>query len=299
MPVVSIIIPTYGEPVFLEQSINSVISQTFSDWELIVVDDNPPESVHRTQTESLMAKYKNKDNIFYLKHPKNLNGAAARNTGLAKACGEYVAFLDSDDEYFPDRLERCLNAMQGTDSTVAGVFTGCEFRRGGKVYHIEKNINTQNCLRETLACKFVFCTGSNIFVRKSVLDELSGFDESFIRHQDYEFLVRLFEHYSLLALQEVLVIKNNENVNLPNVERMIKVKELFLSKYERIIKTFSSKEQQYIYQSHYLQIAEAAIKSKDHLIAKEYYQKAKATGSVQLKSRARIIALNIKGKIQG
>ena len=299
MALISVIIPTYGEPIFLEQSINSIISQTLSSWELIVVDDNPPDSLQRKQTESLMEKYKNVDNILYLKHPRNLNGATARNTGLAEASGEYIAFLDSDDEYLPNRLEQCLKAIQGTDGTVAGVYTGCEFRRGGKVYHVENDIESGNFLKEALACTFVFCTGSNIFVKKSVLDELSGFDERFIRHQDYEFLVRLFENYSLLAIREILVIKNNENVNLPNVKRMIEVKELFLSKYNRIIKSLSSKEQHSIYQSHYLQIAEAAIRSKDYHLAKEYYRKAKAEGFIHLKNRARIKALYIKRKING
>lgn len=66
----------------------------------------------------------------------------------------------------------------------------------------------------------MFCTGSNIFVRRAVIDELNGFDEAFLRHQDYEFLVRLFEKYSLIALPDILVIKNNENVNMPDVVKM-------------------------------------------------------------------------------
>jgi len=65
----------------------------------------------------------------------------------------------------------------------------------------------------------MFGTGSNIFIRKSVVDELKGFDEAFLRHQDYEFLVRVFEKYTLEAIPEILVIKNNENLNLPDVNK--------------------------------------------------------------------------------
>ena len=189
---VSVIIPSYGMPVFLSNAIQSVINQTYEDWELIIVDDNDPKTVFRKKTETLVMDFANKDaRINYIKHPCNRNGAAARNTGIAQARGEFIAFLDSDDEYLPQRLEKCCDLLSKCDSSVAGVYTGCEFRKQGKTYNVIRNVRSGNFLVETLACTFMFCTGSNIFVRKSILDEMNGFDENFIRHQDYEFLVIL------------------------------------------------------------------------------------------------------------
>ena len=104
-------------------------------------------------------------------------------------------------------MEECVAAMENTDEIFVGVYTGCEFRRNGKTYNTITDVKSGNFLKETLAGTFMFCTGSNIFVRRRVIEELGGFDESFLRHQDYEFLVRLFEHYSLKAIQKVLVIK--------------------------------------------------------------------------------------------
>ena len=294
LTMVSIIIPTYGLPSGLKPAIDSILKQTCPDWELIVVDDNEPNTKPRSETEQLMHSYTDK-RIVYLQHPHNKNGAAARNTGIAKAKGKYIAFLDSDDEYLPQRLEKCISVMELAPNNVAGVYTGCEFRRGGEVYHVEKTVEPGNFLVQTLACSFRFQTGSNIFVRKSVVDELGGFDESFIRHQDYEFLARVFQKgYDLTAIQEVLVVKNNENVNLPNVEKMIVVKEQYLNKFKTVIDTLSQKEQQYVYHTQYTLVAEAALRTKNRKMAKEYYRKASNISSLTTKEQFRRLVFTIK-----
>lgn len=290
---VSVIIPTFGEPKFLKKSIESVVKQTFLLWELIVVDDNDPESQERIKTEKIMDEYKDDKRIIYLKHPKNMNGANARNTGIEKSKGKYISFLDSDDEYLPNRLFKCYSLLEKEPREVAGVYTGCEFRRGGKTFHIEKNIKSGNFLVSTLACTFMFCTGSNLFIRKTVVDELGGFDGAFLRHQDYEFLVRLFENYSLFSLPEVLVIKNNENYNLPNVNKMIDIKKQYLEKYKSIIDSLPENDQMYIYHNQWISIAEAAQKEKNVTIAKKYYELAQRYGRLSIKEYLRRIVFTI------
>lgn len=290
--VISIIIPTYGKPLYLEKAIKSVLRQKNIDLELIVVDDNNPETEARQNTEELVRKYCDADpRVVFLKHDHNKNGAAARNTGFAIAKGKYISLLDSDDEYMPNRLQKCVEAMEGATTDVAGVYTGCEFRRGGKVYHIEKTVPSGNFLKETLACTFKFCTGSNIFMRKSVVDELCGFDEAFIRHQDYEFLARVFERgYSLKAISEPLVIKNNENVNLPDVRKMIEVKQQYLEKFKDTISGLDARSQAYIYHMQCVLIAEAALRSGDRKISKEYYSRSEKYARLSIQEVARRIA---------
>lgn len=275
---VSVIIPSYGNPQYLDKAIESVLKQTLHDWELIIVDDNNPDTEPRKKTEELVRKYQDIDKrVIYLQHPKNLNGAMARNTGLAHARGEYIAFLDNDDEYMSDRLQKCCKVMDTSDERIAGVYTGCEFRRGGKVFNVVTDVKTGNFLVETLACTFLFCTGSNLFIRRSVAQELNGFDGAFLRHQDYEFLVRIFEKYDLTSIQEVLVIKNNENVNVPNVYNMIAIKKKYLEKFAALIRSLPDSQQKYILHSHNIQIAEAAMRVKDYKIAKKYYTEASKT----------------------
>ena len=291
---VSVIIPTYGNPIFLEKAIISVFNQSFNDIELIVVDDNNPDSKSRVLTEQLIKKFDNSEQkIIYLKHDCNKNAAAARNTGFAASKGKYISLLDSDDEYYPERIFRCFNKMEQCSEKIAGVYTGCEFRKGGKTYHFEKNVQAGNFLVSTLACKFMFGTGSNIFFRKSIINELNGFDEAFLRHQDFEFLVRVFEKYALEAIPEVLVIKNNENLNVPHVEKMIEIKAQYLTKFEYIIKGLQERDQKYIFRMKNVSIAEHALGTGRLSIANEYYMQAKKYGSLTIKEFFRRIVLTI------
>lgn len=284
MVLISIIIPSYGKPIYLEKSIQSILSQTIQGWELIIVDDNNPDTVARKETEELVNGFVNIDNrIKYIKHDHNKNGAVARNTGFAVAKGKYISLLDSDDEYMHDRLQKCFDMMENASDNIAGVYTGCEFRRGGKVYHVEKNVKPGNFLVDTLACKFIFCTGSNIFVRKSVVDELNGFDGAFLRHQDYEFLVRIFEKYDLAAIPEPLVIKNNENFNLPNLEKQVAIKKQYLDKFKYIIDSLPKKDVNYIMHSNYINVAENAMTQNNFKVANEFYSKASRYGGLSVR----------------
>ena len=281
MDLITVIIPTYGNPIYLEKSVNSVLNQTYSELELIIVDDNNPDTEARKQTEAIVQRIIDMDErVKYIKHEYNKNGAVARNTGFAVAKGKYISLLDSDDEYMPERLQKCFDMMENASVNIAGVYTGCEFRRGGKVYHVEKNVKPGNFLVDTLACKFMFCTGSNIFVRKSVVDELNGFDGAFLRHQDYEFLIRVFEKYDLVAIQEPLVIKNNENFNLPNLEKQVAIKKQYLDKFKYIIDTLPEKDVNFIMHGNYINVAENAMAENNFKVANEFYSKASLYGGL-------------------
>lgn len=278
---ISVIIPTYGIPLYLKNAIQSVLRQSLQDLELIIVDDNNPDSEARTLTEALVQEMMESDNrILYLKHEINKNGAVARNTGFAVAQGKYISLLDSDDAYMSDRLQKCYDVMEKAPEIVAGVYTGCEFRCKGKVYYLHKDVKDGNFMVETLACKFLFCTGSNIFVRKSVIDELNGFDGAFLRHQDYEFLVRVFEKYDLAAIPEVLVIKNNENFNLPNLDKQIAIKKQYLEKFKYIIDALPEKDVNYIMHGNYINVAENAMGQNNFKVANEFYSKASRYGGL-------------------
>ena len=292
MSMVSVIIPTYGMPQFLRKSIESVANQTYTDWELIIVDDNNPGTEARLATEKLIKSIAENDNrIRYIKHPHNKNGAAARNTGLAVARGKYISFLDSDDEYMPERLAKCVKELDSKKEDVAGVYTGCEFRRGGKTYNRFTSVKSGNFLVETLACRFMFCTGSNIFMRKSVIDKVNGFDESFLRHQDYEFLVRIFKNYSLTAIPEILVIKNNENFNLPDIDKMEAIKQQYLDKFSSIIQNLSQRERKYVYYANYISLAEQSLTQHKRDKANKFYQLASDCRSLTLRDSLRKYAL--------
>ena len=85
---VSIIIPVYNASNSIEKCIDSVESQTYKNIEIIVVDDNEPDSIYRKDNENMLKEFIEENKVIYIKHPKNMNGAAARNTGIKKAKGK-------------------------------------------------------------------------------------------------------------------------------------------------------------------------------------------------------------------
>ncbi len=258
---VTVIVPTYGPPTRLSQALDSVFAQTRPASQVIVVDDNDPVTPFRRATEDVVSEQRSKGReLTFIQHASNRNGAAARNTGLQAATGDVISFLDSDDFYLPRRLEIMCEVMESAGEEVAGVYSGVEFRRGGRVFGYFDTAPSGNFLVETLACRFKIGSGSNIFVRRAVIDELGGFDESFWRHQDYEFLVRLFQGYRLEGVDEVLLVKNNENLNFPNFSHSLAIKEQYLDKYRPVIEAQGRTDRDFILRSNYVSMGELALK---------------------------------------
>ncbi len=107
LPIVSVIMPAYNAEKYIEESINSVLEQTFTNWELIIVDDGS-----RDATGSIVKEYAKKDHriIYYFQENKRLG--AARNAGFRLAKGKFIAFLDSDDLWFPDKLKKQIEIIE-------------------------------------------------------------------------------------------------------------------------------------------------------------------------------------------
>ena len=99
-PLVSIIVPTYNRAGVLSRAIRSIFSQTYSNIEIIIVDDASCDDTGNV-VESFMD-----DHIHYIRHDKNQGGSASRNTGIRSAKGSFIAFLDDDDEWLPEKLEK-------------------------------------------------------------------------------------------------------------------------------------------------------------------------------------------------
>ena len=131
-PKVSIIIPVYNVKSYLEESLDSVINQTYKNLEIIIVDDGSNDG-----SEKICDEYAKKDNRIKLIHRKNGGLSAARNTGLDNMNGDYVAFLDSDDAFIPETIEKSLNAMLTNDvNCVMYMRSSCSTGKDGKLKEI-------------------------------------------------------------------------------------------------------------------------------------------------------------------
>lgn len=209
-PLVSVVIPTYGRPAFLDRCIESVLKQTYQNIEILVVDDNDPDTEGRNATEAEMQKYRGNSRISYLKHERNKNGSAARNTGWKQSKGKYITFLDDDDEINRTKIEKQVYCLEKLDASWGACYTGYLLIKE----HGENQISTEkrsgDCYVDALMRTFFMGSGSNLFLRKSVVDEIGGYDESFIRNQDIEFLVRALENYKIAYIDEILLTIHQE-----------------------------------------------------------------------------------------
>lgn len=226
---VSVIIPTYGRPTLLKRSIQSVIDQTYNNYEIIIVDDNNPESSERQETENTIQDCINKANIIYIKHDKNRNGAAARNTGIANSRGQFVCFLDDDDWFLPNKLRVQIDYLVN-NSDVQAVYCGW-IKNGVQIFPRYSG----NLTKELLMMDYQPMTPTLMFRREALLS-LNGFDESFKRHQDYELMLRFFRKYNVSYVNECLVeIGGNDGENNLYGEDLENLKSNFLKQFKNEI----------------------------------------------------------------
>lgn len=228
-PIVSVIIPTFGGNPSIAEALDSVLSQKYGPFEVVVVDDNNPGTKERAVTEAIMAKYKDEPHVRYIKHEKNKNGAVARNTGVKAAKGAYIAFLDDDDKFLPGKLEHQVDYLEQHPEHGA---VYCWRYQGGKL--VSSTLDG-DLSKEILDLSFTPYT-SAIMMRVSCYRELNGFDGSFRRHQDFEFLLRFFRKYTIGVVKEpfVEIIGNSVN-NQPQGKKAVELKKQFLSAFSNTI----------------------------------------------------------------
>jgi glycosyltransferase involved in cell wall biosynthesis len=271
---VSVIIPTYKRSKLLNKAINSALNQAYNNIEIIVVDDNDPNTIFRTKTKKLMAEYKNNEKVKYIKHSKNRNGAVARNTGVNNSSGKYIAFLDDDDEFEPKKIQTQLKILRNCKEKYGGVY--CRFGRyidNKKIYE-SKYCENNNLQFDILSLKAEI-SSSTLLIKKSVLKDLNGFDNSFERHQDYELLVRFFRKYKMMSVDDELVkINIDSEINRPDGIKLEKVKKQFLSKFKDDICSYNTTKQNKIYSAHYFELFKVFIRNMNILKGLNYFWKS-------------------------
>lgn len=174
---ITVITPTYNRAEYLGKAIDSVLGQTYQDLELIIVDDNKPDSEARKATETVISNYRD-PRIRYIQNPKNMGGAATRNVGIFQAKGEYTAFLDDDDMYLPDRLEVQYKQMVENGWEVS-VMDGATYNyvTGEKVAERHQKLRNGMTKNELIRSHLLYhISGTNTFMFKtSFLKGIGGF----------------------------------------------------------------------------------------------------------------------------
>ena len=174
-PKISVIIPVYNGEIFLEDTIKSVLNQNYDNWECIVVDDGSIDG-----SAAIAKKY---EQIIYL-YQEHKNVAAARNLGIQKASGEYLAFLDADDIWDTHKLETQINYMEESPEIDYSITKHSLFLTEG-LKDIPQWVRTNHLQEETLAY-----IPSSLIVRKSAFEIVGYFDESYQISDDSDWFLR-------------------------------------------------------------------------------------------------------------
>ncbi len=197
-PQVSVIIPTYNRVDFLKLAVDSVFKQTLSDWELIIVDDG--------STDSTADIFRGDSRLRFIRLEDNKGVSYARNRGIEQARGSLICFLDSDDQWLPEKLAAQVAWMEKDPECPASYTDEIWIRNGVRVNPMNKHRKYsgqvfRNCL------PLCIISPSSIMMRSEVLESIGGFDESLPACEDYDLWLRLTLRHPVHFIEEKLILK--------------------------------------------------------------------------------------------
>jgi len=185
-PTVSVIIPTYNRAHLVGRAIESVLNQTYKDFEIIVVDDGSTDN-----TEDIIRQFQEKDKrIKYIKHDKNKGGSAARNTGIKNSSGYFLSFLDSDDQWLPNKLEFEVKILNNNKNCII-CSTGHTFINEKNMKIISKTSFKKQLVSQKTALRGECLTTNDFTVIKKAIVNIGGFDEKLPARQDWDLWIRI------------------------------------------------------------------------------------------------------------
>jgi len=198
-PLVSVIIPTYNRYACVGRAIESVLSQTYAPYEIIVVDDGSTDSTMR-----LLETYADRIRVI---HQNNRGVSAARNTGIRTARGDYIALLDSDDCWLPQKLEKQAAFFRACPQVLICQTEEIWIRNGKRVNPKKRHQKFSGMIFEkTLPLCLV--SPSAVMIRKSLFDEVGFFDESLPACEDYDLWLRITWKYPVHLIDTPLIVKH-------------------------------------------------------------------------------------------
>ncbi len=226
MPKVSIIIPTYNSSLFIKRTIESVIDQTFKDWELLIADDCSTDETFKIVEE--IAKENNKIKIF--KTPKNSGGPAlSKNIAMEKAQGEYIAFLDHDDEWLPEKLEKQIEYFkENKDKKIGLVSCGANLINEKGICFSQYNPNKVKYSFPDILLRNPIYSNSSVMIKREVIDLVGGRDTDMKYSEDWDMWIRIAKAgYDLCFVNQILFNYHfhSNNVTKAKKDKLIKVRD--------------------------------------------------------------------------
>ncbi|MFC1834664.1 glycosyltransferase family 2 protein [Thermodesulfobacteriota bacterium] len=215
MPLVSVIIPTYNRAEQLDRAVKSVFNQTFKDFELIVVDDGSTDNSAET-----LNRY---DGLVRCIRQENRGVSSARNLGISDARGDILAFLDSDDEWLPEKLARQLELLRESNPFFICHTDEVWIRDGARIPQ-KKQHRKQGGRFFPRALRLCLISPSSVIITRCLLDRVGWFDEDLIAAEDYDLWLRITAFHHVDFVPKPLVIKHGGHPDqlsrtVPSIDR--------------------------------------------------------------------------------
>ena len=214
--IISVIIPSYNAAKYLPQAINSVLAQTYRQFEIIVIDDGSTDDTQKVITEY-------SDSVIYIRQP-NSGPSAARNKGIQISRGDYIAFLDADDLWVPNKLEDQLIAFQGSKNC-AFVCSDWSYFDGEERINVStlKNYEAWNCKADfELMIRENFVLTSSVMVDRQMLSKAGLFWEKLRGAEDRHMWLRLLQHGDAVVCKEILAYKRSHPGNVSSTLNFVR-----------------------------------------------------------------------------
>lgn len=211
-PLVSVITPVYNRSNYLGETIESLLVQTFTDWELLIIDDGSETD----ESQKIAKKYCNRDTRIHYAYRAHAGTSAARNFGISIAKGRYLGFLDSDDRYLPQGLEILVKALHSSGKNVKMVY-GDFFKFFQSENRFQPTRATPPKSRPGLYFQFLVPDGNPVapcacLTERAAIDKIGGFDSCFDSIEDRELWARLVRTYDIAHIpRKIAVYRKHEN----------------------------------------------------------------------------------------
>ncbi|BDA72034.1 glycosyl transferase family 2 [Calothrix sp. PCC 7716] len=265
-PLISVIIPAYNAEKFISRTLESVLSQTYENIEVLVIDDGSDD-----KTVEIVQSLAQKDSRIILFQQQNSGVAVARNLGINKSQGEFIAPIDADDIWYPQNLEKQVRCMKQSDSSVGLVYSwSVDINEQEKLTGNFRASSIEGDVFTTLICHNFLGNASSTLIRRNCLEKIGGYNSKFKAQnaqgcEDWDFYLRIAEHFQFKVVPEFLVgYRKIANSMSGDYNKMAKSHNLMLKEIQKKHPEISTVFYRLSKSSFYMYLAQQSSVYKNH-----------------------------------
>ncbi len=259
---VTCIIPTYKRCDTLVRAVNGVLNQSYPNIEVLVVNDNNPNDEYTLKVKEALQVFKGDERVRLIIQEKHVNGAVARNVGIKAASGEFIGFLDDDDEWEKDKAYKQVQYLNDHPDVAACVCLCSVYYKGVKKTEVAPYSNSN--LQFNVLLRQVGIGTPAFLGRKECITDSRMFDETLLRHQELQFFAHFLEKYDVGVINEHLVkIHGDDNTNRPDLKMLVLRKREWFRSIRDVLSKYSIIKRHRIRCAHAFEVLYLALKQKN------------------------------------